>query len=70
MPAVIECNTKRLGRHKQLQCDLRSVAEMTELAMRDPLRNVDRSLYRDAEEQVAQAIEAAMRSPDPVLPKF
>ena len=69
VPFMLECDTTRLGKHKQGQGDLRSVAEMTELTMRDPLHNVDRSLYRDAEEQVAQAIEAAMRSSDPVLPK-
>ena len=68
-PVLLECDTTRLGKHKQGQGDLRSAEEMTELAMRDPLRNVDRSLYRDAEEQVARAIEAAMRSPNAVMPK-
>ena len=69
VPFMLECDTTRLGKHKQGQGDLRPAEEMTALAKRDPLRNVDRSLYRDAEEQVAQAIETAMRSPDPVLPK-
>ena len=68
-PFFLECDTTRLGKHKQGQGDLRSVAEMTELTLRDPLRNVDRSLYRDAEERVGQAIDAAMGSPDPVMPK-
>mgnify|MGYP001579781398 CR=1 FL=1 len=69
VPFMLECDTTRLGKHKQGQGDMRSAEEMAELALRDPLRNVDRSLYRDAEEQVARAIEAAMRSPNPVLPK-
>ena len=37
-PVMLECNTTRLGRHKQGQGDLRGKDEIAELALRDPLR--------------------------------
>lgn len=39
-PFMLECNTTRLGRHKQGQGDLRSKEEIATLARRDPLRGV------------------------------
>ena len=39
-PYLLECDTTRLGRHKQGMGDLRSKEEMALLAERDPLRNV------------------------------
>ena len=38
-PYFLECDTTRLGRHKQGMGDLRSQEEMEALALRDPLRN-------------------------------
>lgn len=39
-PALLECVTARLGKHKQGMGDLRSKEEMAELALRDPLRDM------------------------------
>ena len=39
-PYFLECDTTRLGRHKQGMGDLRSKEEMKTLALRDPLRNI------------------------------
>ena len=39
-PTFLECNTTRLGRHKQGQGDLRGKDEIAELAKRDPLKDV------------------------------
>ena len=38
-PFLLDCDTTRLGRHKQGQGDLRTKEEMDFLALRDPLRN-------------------------------
>lgn len=38
-PFLLDCDTTRLGRHKQGMGDLRSKEEMAALALRDPLRN-------------------------------
>ena len=39
-PFLLECDTIRLGKHKQGQGDMRSKEEKQELALRDPLRNI------------------------------
>src|SRR3990167_9424630 len=39
-PFLLDCDTTRLGRHKQGQGDLRSKAEMEALSLRDPLRDM------------------------------
>jgi TPP-dependent pyruvate/acetoin dehydrogenase alpha subunit len=39
-PFLLECDTTRLGRHKQGQGDLRGKDEIAELAKRDPLKDV------------------------------
>jgi pyruvate dehydrogenase E1 component alpha subunit len=39
-PFLLECDTTRLGKHKQGMGDLRGPEEMAALALRDPLRNV------------------------------
>ena len=40
-PFLLDCDTTRLGRHKQGQGDLRTKEEMDFLALRDPLRGVE-----------------------------
>jgi len=40
-PILLECDTTRLGRHKQGQGDLRGKEEMAELAQRDPLNGLE-----------------------------
>ena len=37
-PALLDCHTQRLGKHKQGMGDLRSKEEMARLALQDPLR--------------------------------
>ena len=39
-PFLLECDTIRLGRHKQGQGDMRSKEEKAGLALRDPLRDI------------------------------
>lgn len=51
-PFMLECNTTRLGRHKQGQGDLRSKEEVAKLAERDPLRNVTLEEREPIEAQV------------------
>ena len=65
-PFLLECETTRLGKLKQGQGDLRTPAEMAELATRDPLKNVHVSPERRLilEAQVEAAIEAALAAPD------
>jgi TPP-dependent pyruvate/acetoin dehydrogenase alpha subunit len=68
-PLFLECDTTRLGRHKQGQGDIRSKEEIAELAKRDPLLYEERRLGIDpglkdrllteAERQVRVAIDAA-----------
>ena len=41
VPYFLECNTTRLGRHKQGQGDLRTREEMEQLAELDPLRGLE-----------------------------
>ncbi len=56
-PFLLECDTTRLGKHKQGQGDLRTKEEMAQLALRDPLRNVARN--PDIERMVEAALEGA-----------
>ena len=55
-PYMLECDTTRLGRHKQGQGDLRGKDEIARLAERDPLKGVDQDLRQDMEARVAQLI--------------
>ena len=71
VPFLLECETTRLGKHKQGQGDLRSKEEIETLAERDPLRNisVDSETRQALEIQIDEIIEAVLKSADPVLKK-
>ena len=56
-PVMLECDTTRLGRHKQGQGDLRGKDEMAMLALRDPLRDVTLEERKPIEEQVEALIK-------------
>ena len=57
-PYFLECNTTRLGRHKQGQGDLRTREEMEQLAELDPLRGLEAppSLVAEIEGIVERAL--------------
>lgn len=62
-PFLLECDTTRLGRHKQGMGDIRSQEEIEELALRDPLRKVAvdpalREQWRNEIEEVIRRVEA------------
>lgn len=70
-PFLLECDTTRLGKHKQGMGDLRSKEELAALAERDPLRRVEVTPERRAQlaEQIERAITMAMADPEPVFNK-
>ena len=55
-PYLLECDTTRLGRHKQGQGDLRSKEEVAMLSERDPLRDVTPEEHREVEVRVVEII--------------
>ena len=57
---MLECDTTRLGRHKQGQGDLRSKDEIACLAERDPLKDVTQDERQGIEARVAQLIAGVM----------
>jgi pyruvate dehydrogenase E1 component alpha subunit len=59
-PYLLECDTTRLGRHKQGQGDIRSKEEIAELTKRDPLLYEARRLGL-SQEQVEQARTQALQ---------
>lgn len=69
-PFLLECDTTRLGLHKQGQGDIRTKEERAELALRDPLRSV--SFEPDVRErlqaEIDKIIEDVLKSADPRLP--
>ena len=60
-PFMLECDTTRLGRHKQGQGDLRGKDEIARLAERDPLKGVSQELRQGIEARVAQLIMEVTR---------
>ena len=59
LPFFLECNTTRLGRHKQGQGDLRTREEMEQLATQDPLRGLESPPgLADEIEAVIQRVQA------------
>ena len=66
-PFLLDCDTIRLGKHKQGQGDLRSQAEMEALALRDPLRDAEVPVAFSAE--IDYLIKEVLASSDPILPK-
>ena len=67
-PFLLECDTTRLGKHKQGQGDLRTKEEMETLALRDPLRGIVPTPEMEAE--IDQIIEKVQRELNPILPKI
>ena len=56
-PFMLECDTTRLGRHKQGQGDLRSKEEIARLSKRDPLRDVTLEERKVVEARVTEIIK-------------
>jgi len=67
LPFFLECNTTRLGRHKQGQGDLRTKEEMAELALHDPLRGLEAP--QGLADEIEGIIQRALASPDEGWPK-
>lgn len=67
-PFLLDCDTTRLGRHKQGQGDLRSVAEKDALALRDPLRGVtfEPGMVEAFKAAIDHIIEEVLAGPDPI----
>ena len=59
-PMMLECDTTRLGRHKQGQGDLRSQDEIAELAKRDPLKDVVPEERERIEAEVQELFKRAL----------
>ena len=70
-PYLLECETTRLGRHKQGQGDLRTKDELALLEEHDPVRLIQLSHHRRLElhDLVEESIQAALAAPDPVMPE-
>ena len=68
-PFYLECDTTRLGKHKQGQGDIRTKEEIAELAKRDPLLRIDLSdaRRREIEAEVDDVITRARAAPDATL---
>ena len=61
-PFFLECDTTRLGKHKQGQGDMRAKEEIAQLALRDPLLVSDPDPDRDGTFTEVLRIEAEVRS--------
>ncbi len=62
-PYFLECDTTRLGRHKQGMGDIRTPEEMAGLALRDPLRDVAPERYAEVREEVDELIIKVQQGP-------
>ena len=79
-PVALILDTTRLSWHKQGQRDVRSQAELDELAKRDPLVYEERrigidkamksTLTKAIEKEIAKAVDYARRSPIPKMPRM
>lgn len=70
-PFLLECETARLGRHKQGMGDIRTKTEMEALMAHDPIRKIslDASIMASLKKQVDDAVAFALASPNPTMPK-
>ena len=66
-PFLLECDTIRLGKHKQGQGDMRTKEEKQELALRDPLRGI--AIPPQLEREVEELVERVFQEAPPPLPK-
>ena len=66
-PVLLDCDTTRLGRHKQGQGDMRDKDEMELLSMRDPLRGVEfeSGLVEEIGAEIDRVIAEVQAGPDP-----
>ena len=67
-PFLLDCDTTRLGRHKQGQGDLRSVEEKEALALRDPLLHAifEPAIIEAFKAAINHIIEEVLAGPDPI----
>lgn len=67
LPFFLECDTTRLGRHKQGMGDLRTKEELALLALRDPLRNahISADMKASMEADLDNLINEVMKGPNP-----
>ncbi len=66
-PFLLECDTIRLGKHKQGQGDMRTKEEKSRLAGRDPLRGI--AIPPELEREVEELVERLFQESPPPLPK-
>lgn len=65
-PLFLNCDTVRLGKHKQGQGDIRTKEELADLTKRDPLRGLLDAPEREVLlKEINEAISAALAAPDP-----
>lgn len=68
-PYFLDCDTTRLGRHKQGMGDLRTKEEMAVLSLRDPLKDVDfdSDIARGFRAEIDATIKDVLAGPDPIM---
>jgi len=66
-PYLLDCDTTRLGKHKQGQGDLRSKEEMDTLSLRDPIKSVtvSQEVMEGFKAEINNAIEEILAGSDP-----
>ena len=71
-PFLLECDTTRLGRHKQGMGDLRTAEEMERLRQRDPLKdiNFEPSLIASIKAEIEETIAQVQAGEDARLPEL
>ena len=68
-PYLLDCDTTRLGRHKQGMGDLRTKELMETLSMRDPLRDVvfEPEVAEGFKAEIDRIIAEVLAGPDPIM---
>ncbi len=66
-PFLLECDTIRLGKHKQGQGDMRTKEEKAALALRDPLRGI--AIPPQLQGEVEELVERLFQESPPPLPR-
>lgn len=71
IPFLLDCDTTRLGKHKQGQGDLRTKEELALLALRDPLKAAlfDPGHVKALQDEIESIIREVQAGPDPMFPK-
>ena len=70
-PFLLECDTIRLGRHKQGQGDIRTKEEKEQLALRDPLLQMqfEQALTQRMKQEIDEIVDRVLASPGATRPK-